>query len=72
MMLEPIPNSSPEIPDISSQILRYESLCLDLIAKACAEVRKAMPTNQDLLSSTSSASFAFIAGGWVRDKVAVH
>ena len=60
---------TPLIPDINSNFELYEGMCLDLVAKACAEVRRHLPSKRDLDGSEIGCSFAYVAGGWVRDKV---
>ena len=60
---------SAVVPDIRNDIPIYEDLCLEVVAKACAEVRKLMPEKKDIFGSLKGSSFAFVAGGWTRDKV---
>lgn len=61
--------STTQIPNISGNLDRYESMCLDLIAEACNEVRSHLASKPDLNGKTDENSFAYVAGGWVRDKV---
>lgn len=60
---------TPQIPNINSNFEPYEGMCLDLVSKACSEVRKHLPGKRDLEGSDTGCSFAYVAGGWVRDKV---
>lgn len=62
---------TPPTPDISGHLELYESMCLSLVSQACLEVRRHLPGKRDLESSDSGCSFAYVAGGWVRDKVAL-
>lgn len=57
------------IPSIAENLDSYESKCLSLLAQACKDVRRHLSSKPDIEGSITGSSFAYVAGGWVRDKV---